>query len=103
MTRLPACAVPFRIDGVSKIAIICWEHGNNDTAFMVVGCFIAPIANRKLRHRELHLKSSMRIISQIGLARLNQKNLPNRHQEHSCFTEAFCATTVPFRFLEKDR
>jgi hypothetical protein len=53
-------AVPLHIDGVSKIAIICREDGNNDTAFMVVGCFIDPIANRKLRHRELHLNIDAR-------------------------------------------
>jgi hypothetical protein len=47
------CAVPLHIDGVSKIAIICREHGNDDAVFMIVGCFIDPIANRKLRHREL--------------------------------------------------
>jgi hypothetical protein len=49
-------AVPFHIDGVSEIAIIGREHGNNDAVFLVVGCFIDPVANRKLRHRELLLK-----------------------------------------------
>src|ERR1700722_10826400 len=41
-------AVPFHIDGVSKIAVVRREHGNNDAAFMVVGCSIDLIANRKL-------------------------------------------------------
>jgi hypothetical protein len=54
-------AVTFHIDGVSEIAIICGKHGNNDAVFMVVGCFIDSIANRKLRHRELLLESSMRL------------------------------------------
>jgi hypothetical protein len=68
-------AVPFHVDGVSKITVHRWKHGDDRAALMVIGCFIDPIANRKLRHRELHLESSMRIISQIGLARLNQMNL----------------------------
>jgi hypothetical protein len=41
-------AVPFHIDGVSKIAVVRREHGNNDAAFMVVGRSIDLIANRKL-------------------------------------------------------
>jgi hypothetical protein len=40
-------AVAFHIDRVSEIAVIRWEHGNNDTAFMIVGRFIDSIANRK--------------------------------------------------------
>jgi hypothetical protein len=40
---------------------------------MVVGCFIDSIANRKLRHRELLLESSIAIISPIWAnAHLNQ-------------------------------
>jgi hypothetical protein len=75
-------AVPFHIDRVSEIAVICWEHGNNDTAFMVVGCFIDSIANRKLRHRELHLESSMVIVSQDWVSashsnKLNQMDIVN--------------------------
>ena len=70
-------AVPFHIYGVSKITVICWEHGNNDTAFMVVGCFLNSIANRKLRHRELHLESSMLIVSQ-DLVRACHSNKVNQ-------------------------
>jgi hypothetical protein len=40
-------AVSFHIDGVSKIAVVRGEHGNNDAAFMVVGRSIDLIANRK--------------------------------------------------------
>ena len=39
--------VPFHIDGVPKVAVNCWEHGNDDAVLMVVGCFstFSPIAN----------------------------------------------------------
>jgi len=80
-------AVTFHVDGVSKIAIIGWEHGNNDAAFMVVGCFIDPIANRKLRHRELLLESSMRLSHRFALTRLNQwtvvSRFPLRSKRHT--------------------
>jgi hypothetical protein len=45
-------AVTFHIDGVSEIAVICWEYGNHDAAFMVVGCFIDSIANRRDRRQQ---------------------------------------------------
>jgi len=54
-------AIAFHIDGVSEVAIIRWEHGNHDAAFMVVGCFIDSIANRKLRHHKLLCELLMRL------------------------------------------
>jgi hypothetical protein len=63
-------AIPFHIDGVSEISVICWKHGNNDAVFMVVGCFIDSIANRKLRHRAPPLESSTAIISLIEQTRI---------------------------------
>jgi hypothetical protein len=54
-------AVPFRVNGVSKAAVDCRKHGDDRTYFMVVGCVIDFLANRKLRHRKLLLESSVRL------------------------------------------
>jgi hypothetical protein len=45
-------AVPFHVNGISKIAVNCWKHGDDRAALMIVGCTIDLLANRKLRHRE---------------------------------------------------
>jgi hypothetical protein len=54
-------AVPLHVDGVSKVALDCRKHGDDRAALMVVGCIVDFLANRKLRHRELLLESSMRL------------------------------------------
>src|ERR1700738_3004111 len=54
-------AVHFRVNGVPKAAVNCRKHGDDRTHLMVVGCIIDFLANRKLRHRELLLESSMRL------------------------------------------
>src|ERR1700687_1110435 len=54
-------AVPFRVNGVPKVAVNCRKHGDDRTHLMVVGCVIDRLANRKLRHPELLLESSMRL------------------------------------------
>jgi hypothetical protein len=43
--------VSFHIDGVSNAAFNRWKNGNDRADFMVVGCIIDFLANRKLRHR----------------------------------------------------
>jgi hypothetical protein len=54
-------AVSRHIDGVSNVALNRWKNGNDRADFMVVGCIIDFLANRKLRHRKLLLESSMRV------------------------------------------
>ena len=54
-------AIPFHVHRVSKVTVICWEHGDDSAALMVVRCFVDLLANRKLRHRELLLESSVRL------------------------------------------
>jgi hypothetical protein len=54
-------AVPFHVNRVSKVAVICWEHGDHSAGLMVVCRFVDLLANRKLRHRELLLESSVRL------------------------------------------
>ncbi|MGZ5870692.1 MAG: hypothetical protein ACXWKP_01120 [Bradyrhizobium sp.] len=46
-------AVPFHVNGVSKIVVNCWKHGDDRATLVVVGCIIDLLANCKLRHREL--------------------------------------------------
>jgi hypothetical protein len=52
-------AVSFHVDGVSNVAFNRWKNGNDRADFMVVGCIIDFLANRKLRHRKLLLESLM--------------------------------------------
>jgi hypothetical protein len=53
------CAVPFGIDGVAKVAVRGRKHGNDRATLMIVGCFVDPVANCKLRHRKLLLESAI--------------------------------------------
>jgi hypothetical protein len=55
-------AVPFRVNGVHKVAVNCRKHPNDRTHLMVVGCVIDLLANRKLRHRKLLLEFRKRSI-----------------------------------------
>src|SRR6266436_3758631 len=72
--RKTGAPVPFRINGVSKFAVICWKHGDDRTHLMVVGCVFDLVANRKLRHRKLLPESSVRLYRQkavyVSLTRL---------------------------------
>jgi hypothetical protein len=52
------CAVSFGVNGVSKIAVNCWKHGDDRADLVIVGCLIDLLANCKLRHRELLPESS---------------------------------------------
>src|SRR5258706_10289963 len=52
-------AIPFRVNGVSKIPVNCWKHSDDRTNLMVVGCIIDLLTNRKFRHREPPLESSV--------------------------------------------
>jgi hypothetical protein len=67
-------AISFHIDRVSEVAIVFWEHSNNDAAFMAVDRSIDPVANRKLRHRKLPRESSMRSSHGFPKARLTLQN-----------------------------
>jgi len=43
--------VPVHIDGVPKVAVNCWEHGDDDAVLMaVVGYVLNPLTDCKLRH-----------------------------------------------------
>jgi hypothetical protein len=53
--------VPFRVNGVSEATVNCGKHGDDRTHLMVVRRIIDLLANRKLRHRELPLESSLRL------------------------------------------
>jgi hypothetical protein len=53
-------AVAFGVDGVSEIAFNGWKYRNHDAAFMVVGCIVDLLANRKFRHRELLFAASFK-------------------------------------------
>jgi hypothetical protein len=52
-------AVTFRVNSVPKTSVNGWKHSDDRTQFMIVGCVIDFLANRKLRHRKLLLESSM--------------------------------------------
>jgi hypothetical protein len=58
--------VPFHINGITKVAVRGWKHGNDRAGLMVVGCFIDRLANCKLRHGELLLELSKRLSPRIG-------------------------------------
>jgi hypothetical protein len=58
-------AIPFRINGISKFAVICWKHRDDRAALVVVGCIVDCLANCKLGHRELLLELSKS--PQLGL------------------------------------
>jgi hypothetical protein len=62
--------VPFHINGVSEISIVCREHGDNDAAFVFVGGFIDSIANHNIPQ-----ESSMPIISRDWISAPHSKNL----------------------------
>jgi hypothetical protein len=51
-------ALAFHVNGVSEVVIDCRKYGDDHPAFVVVGCVIDPLANCKLRHRELLLELS---------------------------------------------
>src|SRR3978361_1906134 len=57
-------AVPFGIDGVTKMAVRGREHGDDRTTLVIVGCFVHPVANCKLGHRKLLLELSTRLSPQ---------------------------------------
>jgi hypothetical protein len=59
-------AISFHIDGIAKVAVRGWKHGDDDAAFVVVGGFVDPLANGKFGHRELLLESVTRVSAQIG-------------------------------------
>jgi hypothetical protein len=51
-------AISFHVNGVSKVAVNCWEHSDDRAALMIVGCIIDLLANREFRHRKLLLELS---------------------------------------------
>jgi hypothetical protein len=46
-------AIPFRVNGISKAAVNCWEHGHDRAALMIVWLHINLFADGKFRHQEL--------------------------------------------------
>jgi hypothetical protein len=46
-------AISFHVNGVSKVAVNCWEHCDHGAALMIVGCIIDLLANYEFRHRKL--------------------------------------------------
>jgi hypothetical protein len=51
-------SVPLHVNGISKVAVDCWKHGDDRAALVVVGGIIDLFANCKLRHRKLLLELS---------------------------------------------
>jgi hypothetical protein len=65
-------AVTFRVNSVPKTSVNGWKHSDDRTQFMIVGCVIDSLANRKLRHRKLLLESSMRLYPHEAVLLLNE-------------------------------
>jgi hypothetical protein len=61
LVKKPERAVSFHVNRVPKVTLICPEHGDNGSDFMFVRSFVDLLANRKLRHRELLLESSVQL------------------------------------------
>jgi hypothetical protein len=74
--------VSFHIDGVPKVAVNCWEHGNDDTVFMVVGCFFDLLADCEFRYGELLLESSDASISTNWLTNFKHLGFSEKRSVH---------------------
>ena len=59
-------AIALHIDGVAEVTVLGRKHGDDDAGFMIVGRFVDLLANRKLRHRELLLESSMPTVDRVA-------------------------------------
>jgi hypothetical protein len=72
-------AISFDIDGIAKVAVRGRKHGNHGAGLMVIGCLVDPLADCKLRHRELLLESPDRIIRPNWLTDLKHAGVRPSH------------------------
>jgi hypothetical protein len=97
-------AIPFRVNGISKAAVNCWEHGHDRAALMIVGCIINLFADGKFRHRELPAENQQCLMLEpFRSAWVNSEAVLNRSP---CRNQAFWLTgaigrPVQGHFLEK--